>query len=104
MMAIIYVTTSNEEEALKIGTYIVKKRLAACSNIIKDMQSIYWWENNLENDNEAILILKTIEENVDEIIAKVKKIHSYDNPCIIALPVVNASDSYLNWLKEEIKK
>lgn len=102
MMAIVYVTTSNEEEALKIGNFIVKKRLAACSNIIKDMKSIYWWENKLENDNESILLLKTIEENVDEIISEVKKIHSYDNPCIIALPVLKASDSYLNWLKEEI--
>ncbi|MDR2966678.1 MAG: divalent-cation tolerance protein CutA [Methanobacteriaceae archaeon] len=102
MMAIIYITTSNEEEAIKIGTHIVKERLAACSNIIKDMKSIYWWEDNLENDDEAILILKTIEEKVDEIIAKVKEIHSYDNPCIIALPVIKASNSYLNWLKDEI--
>ena len=103
MMAIIYITTSNEEEALKIGTHIVKKRLAACSNVIKDMKSVYWWEGNLENDDEAILILKTIEEKVDEIIAKVKEIHSYDNPSIIALPIIKASNSYLNWLKDEIK-
>jgi len=102
MMAIIYITVSNEEEALKIGTHIVKERLAACSNIIKEMKSIYWWENKLENDEEAILILKTVEEKVDEIIAKVKEIHSYDNPCIIALPVIKASDSYLDWLNEEI--
>jgi periplasmic divalent cation tolerance protein len=102
MMAIVYITCSKEEEAVKIGTHIVKERLAACSNIIKDMKSVYWWENNLENDNETILILKTIEEKVDEIIARVKKIHSYDNPCIIALPVIKTSDSYLNRLKEEI--
>lgn len=102
MMTIVYITTSNEEEAIKIGTHIVKERLAACSNIIKDMTSIYWWENNLEHDKEAILILKTIEEKVDEIMTKVKEIHSYDNPCIIALPIIKASDSYLSWLKEEI--
>jgi len=103
MMVIIYITTSNEDEAVKIGSYIVKKRLAACSNIIKEMKSVYWWENKLESDEEAILILKTMEEKVDEIIAKVKEIHSYDNPCIIALPVIKASDSYLNWLEDEIK-
>ena len=102
MMAIMYITTSNEEEALKIGKYIVKKRLAACSNIINNMKSIYWWEGNLENDKEAILILKTNEEKVDEIIAKVKEIHSYDNPCIIALPVIKSSNSYFEWLKNEI--
>ena len=102
MMVIIYITTSNEDEAIKIGSHIVKTRLAACSNIIKDMKSIYWWENKLESDEEAILILKTMEEKVDEIIAKVKEIHSYDNPCIFALPVIKASDSYLEWLEDEI--
>ncbi|MCL2157275.1 MAG: divalent-cation tolerance protein CutA [Methanobrevibacter sp.] len=103
MMAIVYITTSNEKEALKIGTYIVKERLAACSNIISNMKSVYWWEGNLENDEEAILILKTVEEKVDEIIIKVKEIHSYENPCIIAIPIIKASNSYLNWLKGEIK-
>lgn len=102
MMVLIYVTTSNGEEAINIGETIVKERLAACSNIISEMKSIYWWEGNLEKDNESILILKTMEENINKIISRIKEIHSYDNPCIIALPVLNVSDSYLKWLKEEI--
>ena len=102
-MVLIYVTTSNEEEATAIGELIVKERLAACSNIISDMKSMYWWDGRLEKDNEAILILKTLEENVDKIIDRIKEVHSYDNPCIIALPVCNASDDYLKWLKEEIR-
>ncbi|WP_263641246.1 divalent-cation tolerance protein CutA [Methanobrevibacter arboriphilus] len=61
-MVLIYVTTSNEEEAIKIGDLVVKERLAACSNVISNMKSTYWWEGNLENDNEAILILKTLEK------------------------------------------
>ena len=102
MMALIYITTNDQEEAINIGEIIVKERLAACSNIISNMKSIYWWEGNLEKDDEAILILKTLEKNVDKIIKRVKEIHSYDNPCIIALPVLNVSDSYLQWIKEEI--
>ncbi|MBZ9571106.1 divalent-cation tolerance protein CutA [Methanobrevibacter sp. TMH8] len=102
MIALIYVTTSNEEEAMNIGETIVKERLAACSNIISEMKSIYWWEGNLEKDNESILILKTIEENINKIISRIKEIHSYENPCIIALPILNASDSYLKWLEREI--
>lgn len=102
MMALIYVTTSNDKEAMNIGETIVKERLAACSNIISDMKSIYWWEGAIEKDNESILILKTLEENINPIISRIKEIHSYENPCIIALPVLNASDSYLKWLKQEI--
>lgn len=102
MIALIYVTTNNEEEAMNIGETIVKERLAACSNIISEMKSIYWWEGSLEKDNESILILKTIEENTNKIISRIKEIHSYENPCIIALPVLNASDSYLKWLEGEI--
>ena len=103
MMALIYTTTSNKEEAQKIGVTLVKERLAACSNIITNMNSIYWWEGEIERDTEAILLLKTLEEKVEKVISRVKEIHSYDNPCIIALPVLNVSDSYLNWLNEEIK-
>lgn len=103
MMALIYVTAGDEEEAVNIGETIVKERLAACSNIISDMKSIYWWEDDIEKDNEVIIILKTLEENVETIINRIKEIHSYDNPCIIAIPVLNVSSSYLKWLKEEIK-
>lgn len=101
-MALVYVTASNEEEAINIGETIVNERLAACSNIISHMKSIYWWEGNIEKDNESILILKTLEENFVPIINRIKEIHSYENPCIIALPVLNISDSYLEWVKEAI--
>jgi periplasmic divalent cation tolerance protein len=103
MMALIYVTTSNEEEAVKIGKIIVKERLAACSNIIPNMKSIYWWQGAIEIDNEAILIFKTLEKNIEKLIKRVKEVHSYDNPCVIALPVLNVSENYLKWLNEEIK-
>jgi periplasmic divalent cation tolerance protein len=101
MISLIYVTTNNEEEATFIGEIAVKERLAACANIVSDMKSIYWWEGNLEKDNESILILKTIDKNVEDLINRIKEIHSYDNPCIIALPISNAFDSYLEWIKNE---
>ena len=100
-MVLIYITASDEEEAIAIGDLIVKERLAACSNVISNMKSTYWWQGTLEKDNEAIIILKTMEENVDKIINRVKEIHSYDNPCIIALPVFKVSDDYLKWIEEE---
>ena len=103
MMVLIYVTASDEEEAIAIGDLILKERLAACSNVISNMKTSYWWNGSLEKDNEAILILKTLETNIDGIISRIKEVHSYDNPCIIALPVIKASDDYLKWIKDEIK-
>jgi periplasmic divalent cation tolerance protein len=102
MMVLVYITCSDEEESVKIAENLLKERLIACSNIIKSIRSLYWWENKIEKDNESILILKTMEDKLDEIIKRVKKLHSYENPAIIALPILKTSDSYLNWIKNEI--
>jgi periplasmic divalent cation tolerance protein len=64
---------------------------------------MYWWDESIEMDNESILILKTIKDKFEEIIKIVKEIHSYENPAIFALPVLKTSDTYLQWLKNEIK-
>ncbi|WP_066973431.1 divalent-cation tolerance protein CutA [Methanobrevibacter filiformis] len=103
MISLIYTTTSNKEEAESIGKTIVKERLGGCSNIINNIDSIYWWENNIEKDKETILLIKTLEENVEKVINRIKEIHSYENPCILAIPISNVSDSYLKWLKEEVE-
>lgn len=103
-MNLIYITTSNEKEAMFIGEIVVKERLAACANVISDIKSIYWWEGNIEKDNESILILKTIDENIPALINRVKKVHSYNNSCIIAIPISNGSNSYLKWIKDGIAK
>lgn len=102
MIAIVYITCSNEEEAIKIGKHIVEERLGGCSNIINNMKSIYWWENTVEEDEEVVLLIKTLDEKVKDIIKRVKELHSYDNPCILAIPTISHSDSYYEWLKEEI--
>ncbi|MDR2623373.1 MAG: divalent-cation tolerance protein CutA [Methanobrevibacter sp.] len=103
MMVLVYVTCSNEEESIKIAENLLKERLCGCSNIIKDIKSMYWWENEIEKDNESILILKTVEDKIDEVIERVKELHSYENPAIIMLPVLKTSDSYLKWIENEIK-
>lgn len=103
MLVLIYITCSDEKESSKIGNYLVENRLCGCCNIIKDINSIYWWENKIESDNESILICKTLESKVDEIIATVKKIHSYDNPCILAIPTLKSSDDYTCFIEKEVE-
>ncbi|MDR1819612.1 MAG: divalent-cation tolerance protein CutA [Methanobrevibacter sp.] len=103
MMVLIDITCSSEEEATKIAEKLLKERIVACSNIIKNMKSMYWWENKIEKDEETILILKTTECKVDELIKRVEKLHSYENPAIIVLPVLKTTKSYLKWIENEVK-
>lgn len=104
-MILIYITCDNEEEAKKIGTHLLKKRLSACFNIIDGMKATYWWppkSNMVEESNETILIVKTLENKFDAIEKEVLKLHSSDTPCLIAIPTVNVAKKYFEWIKGEI--
>ncbi len=100
---IVYITTKNKDEARKIGRELVKARLAACVNIIDKMNSMYWWEDKIQDGNEAILIAKTKESLVKELVEKVKSLHSYSCPCVISLPILDGNKEYLDWLQKETK-
>jgi len=101
--ALVYITTSGEEESKKIGRTIVEERLAGCVNIISAIESLYWWKGEIEEDNESILIAKTKVSNVENIIKRVKEIHSYENPAILAIPIIEGSKDYLDYLDGEIR-
>jgi periplasmic divalent cation tolerance protein len=103
MYALAYITTSGEEESKKIGRIIVEERLAGCVNIIPTIKSLYWWKGKIEDDNESILIVKTKVSNIENIIKRVKEIHSYENPAILAIPIINGSEEYLDYLDSEIR-
>ncbi len=100
---VIYITTSSITEAKKIGRILVEDKLAACSNIISPIRSIYSWQGKICDDKEALMILKSKKNLFKEIVARVEKLHSYDVPEIIAMPIVEGSSKYLSWLKEETK-
>ncbi|HMK54250.1 MAG TPA: divalent-cation tolerance protein CutA [Methanobacteriaceae archaeon] len=102
MYSLIYVTTSGENESKKIARILLEEKLAACANIIPSMKSFYWWEGKIEEDEESILILKTRSENLDNIIKRVKDIHSYDIPCVLEILINNGSEDYLKWLEESL--
>lgn len=103
MYALVYITTSGEEESKEIGRTIVEERLAGCVNIIPTIKSLYWWKGEIEDDNESILIVKTKVSNIENIIKKVKEIHSYENPAILAIPIIKGSKTYLDYLDGEIR-
>ena len=98
-----FITASNEEEAAKIAKELVEARLAGCVNIVKDIRSIYSWQGKIEDDKEVLMIVKTQKAIFDHLMKKVKELHSYSVPEIIALPIVEGSEDYLKWLKEATK-
>ena len=101
-MISIYVTCKDEKEAVKISKHLLKKRLIACSNMFP-IKSMYWWDKKVVNDDEIILLAKTANKNYEKIKKEVKKLHSYDVPCILKFNV-EANKEYGNWVKEETIK
>lgn len=102
MYCLIYITTSEIMESKKIATKLLEERLVACTNIIPQITSLYLWKGKLETDNESILIAKTREDKVDQVIEMVKELHSYETPCILQLEVKKGSEEYLQWMENEL--
>lgn len=98
---LIYVTVPSREEARKIADALVGERLAACANILGEMTSVYWWEGAMQEDKEVALILKTEEALVERLTARVKALHSYAVPCVVALPIKAGNPDYLAWIGKE---
>ena len=102
MYALVYITTSSKEESEKIANKLVEGKLAACINIVPYIESIYLWKGEIEEDEESLLIAKTKAKNIDKIIKKVKEIHSYETPAILAIPIIEGSKDYLDYLDSEL--
>ncbi|MEW6108021.1 MAG: divalent-cation tolerance protein CutA [Nitrospirota bacterium] len=98
---VVFITSSNEQEAEKIAKAVIESRLAACVNIIKNVRSIYRWQGRIEDDNEALMIVKTRSDLFEELLNAVKGLHSYSVPEVIAMPIIEGSGDYLKWLEKE---
>lgn len=90
------------DESEKIARLLVDGKLAACTNILPSIKSIYRWQEEVEEDSESLLIAKTDTSKIDEIIEMVKKVHSYEIPCVLAIPIIKGSEDYLDYLDSEI--
>jgi len=101
---LVYMTASSDEEALRIGRALVAERLAACANVIPGMRSVYWWEGRVQDGNETVLIAKTRADLVAALTDRVKALHSYSVPCVVALPITAGNQDYLDWLTGETAK
>ncbi len=98
---IVLITAQKEEEAAEIAKDIVGKKLAACVNIVRGVRSIYRWRGKTEDEEEVLLVVKSRRTLFPDLVKRVKELHRYTVPEIIALPIIEGSEEYLGWLKEE---
>jgi Uncharacterized protein involved in tolerance to divalent cations len=93
-------TTETKEEAEKIAQYLVEQKLAACVQITGPITSIYRWKGKVENAQEWLCLIKTRDDLYNKVEAAIKKLHSYETPEIIAVPIIKGSTEYLSWLDD----
>ena len=99
---VVLVTASGREEAEKITAALLERKQAACINIVPSVNSRFWWKGQIESAEEALLIIKTRQTAVADLIKTVQINHNYSVPEIIVLPITGGSEEYLNWIAGEV--
>ena len=98
----ITITVGTREEGQELVHSLVKNRLIACGQILGPIQSTYWWEGKIETAQEWMCLAKSKEEKFDEIVRQVRRMHSYEVPEIIAVPLIAVDENYAHWLEGEL--
>ena len=100
---VVFMTTSNKEEAVKIVRILLKERLIACANILDPVSSLFWWQGKIDEEKEFLVFMKSRKNLFERLSERVMEIHSYEVPEIIALPIIEGSPPYLDWLKASLQ-
>lgn len=97
----VYVTCGSREEALILARSVVTERLAACANILDGMHSIYWWQGEISEDDETVVVFKTAAQRVAALTERILALHSYDVPCVVEIPLGGGNAAYFDWIAAE---
>ncbi len=95
--------TTPTDKGQEIADFIIENKLGACVNIIPQISSVYWWKGNIEKDKESLLVIKTSTGRFKELVKRVKEVHPYTVPEIIALSIVAGNEDYLKWIEESLE-
>ena len=95
---VVFITAANGEEATRLADMLVGAHIAACVQILPEMESVYRWQGKIERASEILMVVKTTRDRFDDLEREVRALHSYDTPEIVAVPIVAGSASYLEWL------
>jgi len=101
---LVYITAPDFAEAERLARELVESRLAACANIVPRIVSTYWWDNRVCEEEETLIIVKTVRSLVEELIAAVRESHPYEVPAILAIDAVDGNPDFVNWLHGEVRK
>ena len=101
---VVLMTAASREEANQIAELLVSARLAACVQILPEIESVYRWQGDVRREKEILLLAKTLRSRFDELESRVRAMHSYETPEIIAVPVTDSSPPYLEWLIAELRE
>jgi periplasmic divalent cation tolerance protein len=101
---LVLMTASSKDEAKKIVRSLLEEKLIACANMIDSVSSVFWWQDKIEEEKEVLVIMKSHQELFNKVSKKVKELHSYDTPEILALPIVDGSSQYLEWMKKVLNR
>lgn len=98
-------TFPTQDEAVKVSKVLLQERLIACANIVPAIQSLYWWQDSIQEEQEVLLLVKTQKELEQEVIDRIQTLHSYDVPAIYAIEsTTTISDPYLDWIVNVTKQ
>lgn len=100
----LYITADSPEEAASLGRTLVEERLAACVNILGGTTSFYWWDGEVQQGAETALIAKTRADLAGAVTERIKSLHGYDCPCVVALPITGGNQDFLAWIGKETQK
>ncbi|HEX6285412.1 MAG TPA: divalent-cation tolerance protein CutA [Pyrinomonadaceae bacterium] len=100
---VVFMTAANGEEATRLADLLIGAHLAACVQILPEMESVYRWEGKVERQSEVLLLAKTTAAKFPELEREVRALHSYETPEIIAVPIVIGSSPYLEWLTQSLQ-
>jgi periplasmic divalent cation tolerance protein len=100
---VVLVTASDMEEAEKIVKTVLDERLIACANIIGPVYSFFWWQGRIDTAQEHLILMKTKRDLFNKLSERVKALHSYQIPEIIAVPIIEGFEPYMEWLKAVLK-
>ncbi len=98
---VVFITAGSRDEAKNISEQLVQRHLVACCNLIDPIQSVFHWKGDVCDEAEVLIVAKSVRTRFKEIIDAVKKMHSYETPEIIAVPIIDGSDDYLQWVSDE---
>ena len=100
---VVFLTAASGEEATRLAALLIGAHLAACVQILPEMESVYRWQGKIERQSEILLIAKTTRGKFGDLEREVRALHSYETPEIVAVPIVIGSQPYLDWLSESLK-